>query len=459
MAIKGQRSAGVLAAAVVAMLACSGCWPVRGASGSRWSYNSVEQAFTTDTVDEIEIDWVFDEARDGWQPNVTSAVVSRAGVVHLGAPTDEGYRVFGLDPATGAVRWSQRVDSRGFSPGDPQSPPWVEEDRVYFSTQVDHPTVVDTDHGTTQAFDTATGEDLGVVGDGGDIQAATDGFGALIVRDEASNQGVSTGTLYSGRFSADFSTQPFRPTPLYSGSTSGGDIRGGLTIGKGTMLHSGLGLASTTPGSTQQRTALRGYRITTPGDAQCGPLRTGGPRVECPAWVTGPLDIVDGSAPVVNTTGEQVYMGVNFEGVRAFDIDDGTELWRGTSGEWPVRTPALANGNLYVGTSTGVTVYDQDGCGTPTCDPLWASGPLPNGEGSPGQAEQQPAVAGDLVFVPVMADGQQPRLVAFDTDGCGQARCEPVWGIDLPGRVTAEIAISQGHIFVPTQEGLVALGT
>jgi outer membrane protein assembly factor BamB len=456
MRIMGRRSAAVFGAVLV--LACSGCWPVRGANGSRTSYNAVERSFTTATVDDIEVKWVFDEAVEGWRPNVTSAVVSPAGGVHVGAPTDTGYRVFGLDPTTGAVRWSQRVDNRGFSPGDPQGPPWVEEGRVYFSTQADRPNTTDTDHGTTQVFDAATGEDLGVVGDGGDLQAATGGFGALVVRDHATLQGGTTATLFSGRFDSGYGAQPFRPTQLYAGFASGGDIFGGLTIGKGTMLHTGTGLASATPGSTQQTTALRGYRITIPGEQQCGPLRTGGPLVECPAWVSAPIDIVDGSAPVVDETGEQVYVGVSFEGVRAFDIDDGTELWRGTAGEWPVRTPALANDLLYVGTSTGVAVYDADGCGAPTCDPLWASGPLPSGEGSPGQAEQQPAVTGDLVFVPVMA-GQQPRLVAFDADGCGQDRCEPVWGIDLPGRVSGELAISDGRIYVPTEQGLVALGT
>jgi outer membrane protein assembly factor BamB len=452
----GRRSIVVLG--VVLVLVCSGCWPVRGANGDRTSYNAVERSFTTATVDDIEVKWVFDEAVDSWRPNVTSAVVSSEGGVHVGAPTDAGYRVFGLDPATGAVRWSQRLDSRGFSPSDPQSPPWVEDGRVYFSTQADRPSVADTDHGTTQVFDADTGEDLGVVADGGDLQAATDGFGALVVRDTASLQQGTTATLYSGRFSADYGASRFRPTQLYAGFISGGDVLGGLTIGKGFMLYSGTGLASATPGSTQQTTALRAYRITVPGEQQCGPLRTGGPLVECPAWVTQPLDMVSGSAPVVDPSADRVYAAVSFEGVRAFDINTGAELWRGTEGGWPDRTPALAHGRLYVGTDTGVVAYQAAGCGAPTCAPLWASGPLPSGEGSPGQAEQQPAVTGDLVFVPVLADGQQPRLVAFDADGCGQARCEAVWGIDLPGRVTGEIAISDGQIYVPTEQGLVALG-
>jgi hypothetical protein len=55
--------------------------------------------------------------------------------------------------------------------------------------------------------------------------------------------------------------------------------------------------------------------------------------------------------------------------------------------------------------------------------------------------------------------GGQPRLVAFDADGCGEARCSPVGDIDLPRRVTGEIAISDGMIYVPTEQGLVALGT
>jgi outer membrane protein assembly factor BamB len=149
----------------------------------------VERSFTTSTVADIEVKWTFDEAVDQWQPNVTSAVVSPKGGVHVGASTDAGYRVFALDPVSGEVRWSQRLDSRGFLPDDPQSPPWVEDGRVYMSTQRDLSTVPDTDHGTTQVFDTATGEDLGVVGDGGDLQAVIDGFGVLVVRDSATNEG------------------------------------------------------------------------------------------------------------------------------------------------------------------------------------------------------------------------------------------------------------------------------
>ena len=267
--------------------------------------------------------------------------------------------------------------------------------------------------------------------------------------------------MYAGRFPGYYNLGPaFRRIDLYTGERNAAPELGGVTIGKAGLLHTGLGPASATPGDARESYALRAYPIRTVGDVACGPLPPSGTLVECPAWVTAPLDLEPGSAPVVDSVHDRVYVGVNHEGIRAFDQNTGAELWRGApaSVALATRTPALAGGLLYAGTGTGVAVYDAAGCGAPTCPPLWQSGPAPSGEGSPGQAEQGPAVAGGVVFVPVMAPGGQPRLVAFDAHGCGQERCEPIWGMDLPGHVVGELAISGGKIYVPTDQGLVALG-
>jgi hypothetical protein len=144
-----------------------------------------------------------------------------------------------------------------------------------------------------------------------------------------------------------------------------------VTIGKGFMLHSGTGVQSAAPGATQLSTALRAYQVTTSGEIACGPLPPSGLLVECPAWVTPPLDLLPGSAPVVDPAAGRVYVGVNYDGVHAFDIATGAELWRGTATSgWPTRAPALAKGRLYAGTATGVAAYDAAGCGAPTCPPL-----------------------------------------------------------------------------------------
>ena len=327
--------------------------------------------------------WSFDEAIDGWQPYVTSAVVSREGGVHVMAPTDAGYRVFALAPASGSVRWSQRLDSRGLYPADPQSPPWVEDGRVYVSTQRDILTITDAVHGSTQVFDAATGEDLGVVGDGGDLQAITEGFGVLVVRDSAFDEGGISGAMYSGRFSGDFAATPLRRTDLYAGDWSAQSRLGGVTIGDGVMLHTGLGVLSSAPGPAQLGTALRGYPITFPGEVGCGPVTPAGLMVECPAWVTPRLDLLPGSAPVVDPAAHRVYVSANFDGVRARCRRRIARTGR-----------AAAGGRRHV------------------------------------------------VFVPVMADGQRPRLVAFDADGCGHA-CDAICG-HRPARAwTDEVAITR----------------
>jgi outer membrane protein assembly factor BamB len=452
-----RRVVAVLAASVI-MMAGTGCWPTRGQGPDRTGHNPVEQAFTSATVDQIELQWTFDTSWPNFRPIPTSAVVSNTGGVHVASMTERGYRLFALDPATGTVRWSQQLDSRGLSVSDAQSPPWVAEDTVFVSTVRDNWNIVDTDHGVTQAFDAATGEDLGVVADGGDLQAmADDAYGALVVPDTAPHPTGTSWTMWAGQLVSVGGT--LRRIDLAANEFTSREGFGGVTIGQGLIFHSGAGVMSTGPGPTEQQRAVRAYSITSPGEVACGPVGDPGRLVECPAWVTPPLDLPPGSAPVLDSQRSRLFVSADFSGLRAFDMATGAEAWRGTwTIDAPKRTPALANGRLYAGTDFGLAVYDAAGCGAPACAPLWETGPLPSGEGSPGQALQQAAVAGDVVFVPVMADGLQARLVAFDADGCGAPRCEPIWGVDLPGRVIGELAISGGHIYVPTEQGLLAFG-
>jgi len=123
--------------------------------------------------------------------------------------------------------------------------------------------------------------------------------------------GATSATIYTGRFSAGYGATSFHATELCAGLLSGADVIGGVAIGKGLLLYSGSGLASATPGSTQLTIALRAYPIATSAGEQCGPLRPGGPLVECPAWVSPPVGLTTRSAPVVDPLADRVHPGAD----------------------------------------------------------------------------------------------------------------------------------------------------
>ena len=160
----------------------------------------------------------------------------------------------------------------------------------------------------------------------------------------------------------------------------------------------------------------------------------------------------------------------------------------------PIGPPAIAGGRVYV--QSGITnpdsgsyppaprgdvvVYDQAGVsscgGSPVmCDPLWRYD-----LGVHDWQKQQvgpwttPVVDGllyagrrDLVGTGSVGDGTSPTtgtLMAFDANGVQgctgtPATCQPLWSAPVPGDAEhlglVGIAVSGGHVFVPTESGVV----
>ena len=80
--------------------------------------------------------------------------------------------------------------------------------------------------------------------------------------------------------------------------------------------------------------------------------------------------------------------------------------------------------------------FDRDGCGSPTCSPLW-SVPVPERAGAP-------AVAGDVLYV---AGGDQVHT--FPADGCTAVACPELAAIPVPGVEGIEgIAVAEGRLVV-----------
>jgi hypothetical protein len=86
-------------------------------------------------------------------------------------------------------------------------------------------------------------------------------------------------------------------------------------------------------------------------------------------------------------------------------------------------------------------VYDQSGCGAPTCSPVW------RGRTS-GRASANPIVAGGVVYTGTETGAVQ----AWDAGGCGALRCSPLATRNVGERVT-NLIVAGGRLYVGTPSG------
>jgi outer membrane protein assembly factor BamB len=128
----------------------------------------------------------------------------------------------------------------------------------------------------------------------------------------------------------------------------------------------------------------------------------------------------------------------------ALDRTDGTELWRAPGAGGRI---ALANGTVYVETSTGgsasLQTFAAAGCGSPTCGPVWTAT-------LPGTAVTAPAVGGDVVYT-----STDTGVQAFAAAGCGSATCTPLVNVPQPSFGT--ITVGLGHVLRASGTTLTAL--
>jgi outer membrane protein assembly factor BamB len=141
-----------------------------------------------------------------------------------------------------------------------------------------------------------------------------------------------------------------------------------------------------------------------------------------------------------------VYVGTSsFKGALfAFDAAGcGSEvctvpLWKSTPLSVVDSSPTVANGVVYVGSGQGVYAFAAQGCGAPTCPPLWI-----------GQTadfvDNSPAVANGVVY----AGGNDGKLYAFAAQGCGAHVCQPLWTGTLgAGMFASSAAVSNGVVYI-----------
>ena len=133
---------------------------------------------------------------------------------------------------------------------------------------------------------------------------------------------------------------------------------------------------------------------------------------------------------------------------------NGTELWTADLGGTVSgrASPIVANNTLYVLSTGGLFAFSTDGCGAPSCAPLW------KGDVIPGQATT-PVVGKDLVFATgeYPSDEDEEALYAFPVGGCGEDVCEPVW-VHRPGDFPLQSpSYARGRVYLPTESGLLSI--
>jgi len=164
-----------------------------------------------------------------------------------------------------------------------------------------------------------------------------------------------------------------------------------------------------------------------------------------PVW-TSPYvndgDVTIGGDGLLYVPGSSPGLG----GVVALDAADGTVRWRAVPS---VQSEAVASipGRVFVagGSSetVGATIHALDAA---TGTDLW-SGALPDTSNSVAGVT---AVGGEIVFA-----GVGDRVYAFAVDGCGTPTCRPLWSAAVDGRVEA-IAVARERIVVSTDDGVTA---
>ena len=408
-------------------LTLAGCWwPQAGGTADRRGANPAEEEITAQTVGDLAAVWSAPTDGPAGDP-----VTSIAGV-HVDG-TDEVYG-FRTD---GTPRWTVGIPGGWASIADFTSV-LVDGDRVI--------AVHEGDEGTEFYQDANAGLE---------IDARTGVAGGATILAEAGRGHLLAGThsRYLDGFHGEY---------LQVLDTATGDVESGLlalgqnyaalppshvTVGADAIFQTGPGLS---PDSA--RWATNGVRAFPLADipATCGPPYASA--FSCATWIT----VIDAEVvhpAVIGSDQGTLYVAADST-VYALDAADGTILWSAGLPSAAGASPALADGRLYVPTVGGdLVVIQAEACGDDHagCGALWsyaAGAPLTT----------QPAVAASGAQAVVFVGDGSGVLHAVEGAGCGSATCPALWSASVGAAVTGAPAISNGQVYVGTDDGLVALG-
>jgi outer membrane protein assembly factor BamB len=386
------------------VLVLSGCWPTPGQGPNRDAYNRSETALTAANVASLTEAWSAPLDGPRFQPRNTPGgqLVTGAGGVYASDAT-AAYR---FDPTTGARDWTFPV------PDFPEGQ-IVEMGQVLISRQyalVGYGSVGDW-NGTgaswgTRVLNPATGQPgIGVTIPGG-MPVAQRGDDLLL----AANQCVE----------GSFCTATWSLVDIDTGATSRGTI--GINIDS---------YAAPTLGSQRIYTTTFSVEPVTTSRVQAHPLE-GNPA--SPLWTTDLGQFARAQSPVLSADQSTIYVGTHGapEGHTVFALDAATGAieWSTDVGGQVTDAVALAEGVLYVPTTTGLVAMSDTG------SILWRGA-------ASGSLGVQPAVAGGVVYTGA-ADG---TVRAYDADGCGAATCDDLWSDATGDPIVAAPIVSGGRLY------------
>ncbi len=394
------------AAAAVAVVALSGCWPQPAAGPSRQRSNGLETSLTTANVASLAPVWSANLGSPvGGEPIVSGTrVFARTMAAVLGPSSSH---VVSLDAASGATLWDHDFSpSSGFP--DQYNPVTLAGDTL----------LVGEDTGIFR-LDFWTGGTVGIVNAAGNVSAALT---------------VGDGLLVTSTTDAFFSTEQLE---VYDAETLTLEWTANISTNFQNIVAIAVGGGRIFVGTG---TSLRAFDAAGCGAASCSPLWTvdftsnQGPLLE--PMIVGDTVFAAATLPVPNAPGTGVLV--------ALAADTGAERWRAQTSP---NTPgaASAGGVVYANGPNGILAFAAGGCGAATCAPLWS--------GDVGEAPSAPpVVAGGIVYI-----GKSGAVVAFDAAGCGAVACPPLVSVPLPGSSPRGLSVASGKLFVSAGSTVTAL--
>lgn len=173
------------------------------------------------------------------------------------------------------------------------------------------------------------------------------------------------------------------------------------------------------------------------GQAECQPLWTAkvGHRIDSSPAVAG------GVVYIASTDG--TLSAFDAAGCGASTCDP---LWTAPlGGHVFFASAAVAGGKVFIGNGRFLNVLDANGCGAPVCQPLW--------RGVARSTGNTPAVSGGVVYIDAQPTLERRRfssvLEAFDSGGCGQDICKPLWrGINFNAGGETSPVVANGVVYI-----------
>lgn len=417
--MRGNRRIGVGFAALAVSVGAAGCWPAPAQGPDRAAYNSFETTLTAANVASLTEKWsasMDDAPHDTeWIPS-GQPVVGRGGVY-----VNDGSALYRFDIAGGARAWKVPLPSSPPGLIYEMGQPFVLDDQVV----VGFGAVGDSTGAGAEWHNWRLNPTTGAkVADGPESGAVTGSRGSKLLTVAAQClEGWGCGAHYT-------IVDPSDPD-----AAADGLLGSHLTkyqppvLGASRVYHSNINA------------------LTQTSQVQAFPVSGGTTAL----WTTPVEFNLLASGPVLSADGSRVYVvSLTFSGAAtlyALNAATGVVEWTGPLSVPATGTPALAEGRLYIPTTTGIVVMDAAGCGDSTCAPLWSGS-------TESSVSGQPSVAGGVVY----AGTHDGTVAAFDAAGCGTETCSAVWSDSIGSAITATPVVSGGQLYVMGGGELTAFG-